>query len=55
MVKPSYDDQENFTNPSKGFIAGNSLDMRLTTDKNKIPVFNYDRARYERTKGNDFE
>lgn len=55
VTKTSYDDQENFSHPSKGFIAGDSFKMRITDDVNKIPVFNYNRPKFERIKGQDFD
>jgi len=55
VLKTSYDDQENFCALSKGFVAGNSMQMRITDDTNKIPVFDYQHAKFERIKGNDFE
>lgn len=55
VIKNSYSDQENFTNPSKGFTSGDSFDMRITNDSNKIPVFNYNHAKFKRIKGKDFE
>ena len=55
VLKTSYDDQENLCAPCKGFVAGNSMQMRITDDGNKIPVFDYQRSKYERLKGSDFE
>ncbi len=55
VLKTSYDEQENFCAPSRGFVAGDSVQMRITDDANKIPVFDYQRSKYERLKGSDFE
>lgn len=55
VIKTSYDDQENFFHPSKGFIAGDSMRLRITDDSNKIPVINYNHAKFERIKGRDFD
>ncbi len=55
VLKPKYEVQESLTNSSKGFIAGDSMTSRITDDANKIPVFNYERTKYEKLNGSDFK
>ena len=56
VIKSKYEEQENLL-PGfhKGFKAGDLPYSRITDDGNKIPIHNYQRSKFEKLKGHDFE
>ena len=56
VIKSKYEEQENLL-PGfhKGFKAGDLPHSRITDDGNKIPIHNYQRSKFEKLKGHDFE
>ena len=53
-VKTEYEDEKTRFVNSKGYIAGDNASMRITDDKNRIPVHFYDKQNFEKLKGHDF-
>lgn len=54
VIKTQYNNKANIFN-SKGFVAGNDENLRITDDRNQIPVHFYDRSKFIDIKGKDFE
>ena len=50
-----YDDPSGKQKPIKTFKAGDSVDLRITDDKNTVPTYNYERVKFQKLKGHDFE
>ena len=55
MIKTEYDDEKTRFDNGKGFTAGSTTNMRITDDKNKIPVHFYNKQAFEKLKGSDFK
>lgn len=55
VIKAEYEDEQTRFLNSKGFKAGSDVSMRITDDRNKIPVHYYDSMRFEKLKGHDFK
>jgi hypothetical protein len=55
VIKTEYEDEFiKFAN-GKGFTAGSLTNMRITDDKNRVPVHFYNKVHFEKTKGSDFK
>jgi hypothetical protein len=50
-----YDDPSGKQKPIKTFKAGDSIDLRITDDRNTVPAYNYERVKFQKLKGHDFE
>ncbi len=46
---------EKILKKSLSFRAGDSMDIRITDARNMVPIHNYERAKFEKLKGHDFE
>ena len=55
VIKTEYDDEKTRFDNGKGFTAGSTTNMRITDDKNKIPVHFYNKQAFEKLKGSDFK
>ena len=56
VLNEDYEDQDlRRLNYSKGFISGNDPNLRITDDRNKIPINDYERHTLVKLKGNDME
>ncbi|CAF0826449.1 unnamed protein product [Brachionus calyciflorus] len=55
VIKTEYEDENTKFVNSKGFISGDDKNLRITDDRNKIPVHYYNHSKFSNLNGKDFD
>ena len=55
VIKNDYEDESTKFSNGKGFTVGSLTNLRITDEKNKIPVKFYNKVHFEKIKGSDFK